>query len=389
MSFGVGLGAFVDGLNKGMVAREALDARRDKRRSKEAFDGINEETRGAFDSAVASGSADPDDFSGFWKEYALPRWKAELMEQGDFARAQQLEEWGQQESTIKGGRLFASSLRKAQTGDYAGALEDAIAAGKTKGYIDTDYDLVSQSPIAGPDGKVVGFRLVIKDDAGEEMEQDIAVEDIPTLIATYANPEAAWQSQQEAAAKKTKRSEDLEDHRAKKVIDREEAAPNDAARYDTTRKELMANDLDFADLSPEEQDAAIRAQIGAADSYAADAAAKRTPPEAGIASASAPGLTRPARPAGGGVIVDTVTGKPLKPSPDEARATSSGLSRPSARSAPMSKADIIKDAADHMSAGGNPQAIAQRLLNAGIGEPEWPEAVRSKYRGTAAPSERR
>jgi len=44
---------------------------------------------------------------------------------------------------------------------------------------------------------------------------------------------------------------------------------------------------------------------------------------------------------------------------------------------------MLRDAADHMANQGNPEAIAQRLLNAGIPEEEWPEPVRQAMRARA------
>lgn len=404
MSFGIGLGAFVDGFSKGVAARQQLDAQREKRQNKAALAKIDTDAQAAFDEKVAAGEEQPDAYDDFWKTYALPRKKAELIRQGDYEGAKKLEEWGNSEAALKGGRLFSSAMLKAQTGDAAGALRDAIKAGQVKGYIDHGYELLGQEDIKDEAGNTVGFRLKVKMPDGKEVDQDIAVGDVPRVVATFANPEAAWETQRAAADEKRKRAEGLEDYEAKKKIDQRYKSGDDEEAYRKVAADLAKNDLDWSSRSPEEQDRMIRDRLDAAKKYASQ----------NRAADSAPGLgaPEPAQAPDERVIVDEGTGdvvptpsrsSPPAPQPvDPEQVSSIGLGQETPAAAPtptprpakqpsrrqMTKQDHIADAADYMRRGGNPETIAMRLMNAGIAEKDWPEPVRSaimKRRQTEGP----
>lgn len=396
MSIGVGLGAFMDGFTRGYGIRRQID--RDKedaaqrasdrnwqeeqrsferermqeiRTNRENLRNIDTAGRQAFDQRVEAGQAQPDQWDQFWKTYILPQRVNEYMRQGDIDSARKLQDWGESEAALKGGRLFASAMLKSQTGDHEGALADVISAGKVKGYIDHGYDLKSQEPIADADGNTVGYRLTLSQADGDEIEQDIAVEDIGRLIATYANPEAAWNSQIESQNAKKKQDAEVETHRRKKEVDQEFKA-DPAADYRKAREERMKNDLDFAALSPEEQDRIVRGDLEAANSYA------RTQ---GAGPQASPGISRPK------TIVDRQSGREVPVSPAEAAPglgpqptpqPAPAARRPAAAPAPrpMSREDVIRDAADHLAQQGNPEQIALRLMNAGVPEADWPEQLK-------------
>jgi hypothetical protein len=264
MSLGVGLGAFMDGMQQGIGIRQGIDARREQQRNRQALDTIETDTRAEFDKRVKAGTAQEGDFERFWLDYALPRRVNEMLRQGDPDSARKLQEWGESNAAKRGAKLFGSAMLKVQTGDHDGALKDVIEAAKVKGYIEHGYELVGQEPITDGSGSVVGYRLKIKEGDGDTLEQDIAVEDLPRLIATFANPDAAWASQQEAQAAQRKRMEDLEDHEAKKKIDRK-YSDDPADDYRKARDTLMKNDLDFPDMTPEEQDQRVREYLEPAD----------------------------------------------------------------------------------------------------------------------------
>ena len=378
---GIGLGAFVQGMEAGIGIRDRIDdgkLRRAERQrildNRAALDKIDTDTRQGFDQAVEQGAAPEEQFEEFWTRYALPKRTNELLRQGRIDEARALKDWGESDAARQGGKLFSSALLKAQTGDNEGALQDVIAAGKVKGYIEHGYELTGQQPIVDDSGRTVGYRLTVRDGDGEPVEQDIALGDIPRLISTFANPDAAWASQaeqrQKAADADDKQQRDLDTHEKKKQIDQRYKGDDHAATYRKAREERMKNDLNFADLSPEEQDKAVRADLDAAESYARTRAG--TPEGDGIGLAPKPG---------GKVVLDRKTGRPAEqprdPGPAGLRPEPTSAAVPTAPGKRAhSREDIIRDAAEHIRAGGNPDYIAQRLLNAGIAETEWPQELR-------------
>lgn len=400
MSFGIGLGAFMDGFERGAGIRDRLDERKRVKENRANLANIETDAKQQFDQAVEQGHLEADQFDEFWMKYALPKRRNELLRQGDVAGARALQEWGESDEARKGGRLFGSAMFKAQTGDAAGALQDAIKAGQVKGYIDHGYELVGQDEIRDAAGTLLGFRLRVKDAEGNEVEQDVTVDDVPRIVSTFANPDSAWQSQVATRERQTKRNEDLEDFEAKEGIKARHAKssnPDYVERYQKVREDLAKNDLDFNDLSEDEQDKRVRGVLESAERYAGERGAPGIAPERAAPAAA------PRRP----MIVDEKTGEPVPVAPDQQAPAAkaavapdevaeparggaapgiSGAARPApaARRAP-SRAELIAEAADHIKKGGNPEAIAQRLLNAGVAREEWPATLRATIAGGRAP----
>lgn len=395
-SLGIGLGAFMGGFTKGYgLGNDIKDRKRTNKLQAEADEStaklkaIETDTQAEFDQGVASGTQQPDKFDEFWLKYALPKRKMEMLKQGDVAGAKQLMDWGQSEETLKGGRLFGSALFKAQTGDTEGAFNDAIKAGQLKGYIDHGYSLEGKDDLQ-QDGKTIGFRVRLKGPDGNISSQDIPIGQLGTAISTLLSPDAAIAQNAATRSAAAKREQELEDYSTKKQIDQKYAPdkkdPN-AESYGKVQADFMKNDLDFASLSAEEQDKKVRAALTQADVYSQE--------KSGATGLG--GSNRPAPPQRN--IIDTQTGKPVQappqaapaqqpiglgqaPAPEQAAAVAPSPVAPAAQSpvAPaqkqidpaQAKAMMIKDAADYMVQGGNPNQIAQQLLNAGIRPEEWP-----------------
>lgn len=417
MSFGIGLGAFVEGLDRGMNMRERFDQRREANTIKKGLQDIETDTKAKF--------ADPLSDEAY--NYMMKRQELLYQSNGQIEKALAFRKFGQEESTRRGAGLFSSSLVKANTGDIAGALSDAIEAGKVKGYLDHGYEVLGQDPIKGEDGSVAGYRLRLRDPKGKEVQQDVAVGDVPRLISTFANPDAAFQAQQAKSAADAsdakKRSENLEDYEKKKEIDKKYEKPAkdaDSEAYLKVAEDFSKNDLDWGDRSPEEQDKLIRQRLDAGKAYANPAAApgggqvvgdrggppaqsmivdqgtgeQVQPPDASQTQAIGLGGGSPAA-APEAIGLSQGAGVPTPtPRPDpraQATAAAPGGVAPSPSPAPApaqrapSKQELIQDAANYMTQGGNPEAIAQKLQAFGISEQEWPTTVRSALAKKQAP----
>jgi len=416
----------MNGLNQGIDLRQKFDDSRRKRKNQEAIDKINSDTNTAFNQAVKSGQADSNGFEQFWMKFALPKMTKQMLLTGNVQGALALQKWGESEDAMKGGKLFASAMVKAQTGDAAGALKDALDAAHIKGYIDHGYSLLGQENITDKDGNVVGFRLSLKDPDGKKLQQDIAVADVPKLVATFANPEAAWQSQQTARAAEKKRQEGLEDYATKKKIDQAYATPKTPdfnKRYAAARAERMKNDLDFADKTPEEQDKVVRGDLAAAEAYANGKTGEAPSPSGAAASAAAPAPAGSAKK----IIVDQGTGQQVPigltpaaaasrpaPTPNAAPGMAqSPMALPSSAPVPTqapnrtpadpaaaagtavgamagpapgqaSKEQAIADAVKGLSQGADPKVVAAGLERAGVTQDEWQAAVAQMRQRPAA-----
>lgn len=400
MTFGIGVGAFVDGFSQGLGARSQLDEQRTRRKQRRTLNEINTETRTAFDQAVAQGQARPDQYEQFWMRYALPKMRMKMLQAGDVEGAQAFAEWGQSEAARQGAQLFMSGLVKAQTGDYDGAIGDAVQAGKVKGYINSDYSLDYQNEVHDKNGNVIAYQFKLTGPDGKEEMQDVPPDKVMELMSIYANPQAAWESQKEAKAARdkraqedkddlTKRGRDLADHRSKKQIDEEFEEPEFAKRYRAAEKTLSDSDFRWSSYSPEERDQRVRESLQRAEDYERDSTAAAPSATGAVAAEGAQRKIAAPKPTKS-LIVDTKTGKPVEP------ASRPGLQQPGAaapglgdapqsnRPAPQAGQDLtpvsqmsaeqkkqeLTAARDRMLRGGNIKGEYDRLRDMGFTDQE-------------------
>lgn len=385
---GIGLGGFVDGLEAGSRIRERREQRaRDKviqqredteynRAVKERDDiaAINTQAQTEFKSRVDSGQAKPDQFDTFWNDYALPKLKNTYLAQGNIKMAEEVQKWGESEDTRAGAKLAMSALTKAQTGDVAGALADAQEAGKRKGYLSHGYEILGQDTIVDPSGQLQGYRLQMKGPDGKEITQDLPLGQVPKLIATYLNPEAAWQSQLAAQQEEAKRQTDLKSYRDKKGIDKEFSTDGDKNRGDAItalRKRmdggLAGDEPKFDDMPREEQEKLISQEIELQSGQ---------PGLGGSSSSPAPSGS-----SGRKVLVDTATGQPVsgeRPPPRPEQTTGSSNAAGERRSAADAARTRSSEDAARVSGMNErpPEEIAAELERRGVPENQWPEALR-------------
>ena len=395
MSFGVGLGAFMEGMQGGMKIRTEMDDRKrqkvlDDRRDKEyerqlkqrdTIDQIGLDTRTKFKEEVTAGRAEEKDFDNFFSNYALPRMRNEMLLSGDIQGAESLTKWGETTSAREGSRLFSSALVKAQTGDHAGALADAIKAGQVQGYMDHGYELLGQDVLQDPTGKQIGFRLRVKKPDGTEVDQDIRTEDIPQLVATVANPQAAFESYRKNAEASAKDRKELDTYAAKKDIDRRYAGTGKdrVAAITNLRKRMDGgigeDEPKFDDLPADKKESLIAEEISL------------------MRGETAPGLGgtgdtsgQAARGAGRKVIVDQVTGEVLPADGAEQKVVADKASAAAARieESPehrQKQADTkqmqtrAQMALLRLERGEDAAAIIADLRSMGVPEELWPREV--------------
>ncbi len=369
---GIGLGAFVDGVGQGIQFREHIEQNRSRQRIRK----IGNEARGAYDSAVAAGDEQGGNFQEFWMKYALPKMQAEILMAGDVEGARKLQEWGTSEAANKGGKLFASALFKAQTGDHAGAMQDVIAAGKIKGYIDSEFEIISGELLQDKaTSEIKAVALTVRDGSGKERLSEIPIDQFPQTIATIGNPVSAFQTNQAAAKKKAdtaeKRKSDREDF---EFQERTKAGYSKA--YAATYKELMANDWDFAKLSDKEKDQRVRDKLGLQNKYADEKkVGGGIAPSPGTTAATGIGLEGAARTiTPQQVLRDTVTGqhveRSITPAPGQGGTNTPAPDPVIVGAQPIGsgtdKEAAIRASAERQRAGADPHAERQKLLDMGI-----------------------
>lgn len=429
MSLGIGLGAFVDGFAKGYGLRqekERLDEERADRAEdrawretqrqwatedrqyqtrererqqsdRDAIRQIQSEGRAEFQEQVEAGTFKPEEFDTFYTQYVLPKMEVELLNQGDYEGYQRLRDWGESEAAKKGSRLFAESLFLAQSGQHDKALDKVIEAGKVRGYIGDDYDIDEKEPIVDEDGNTLGYRITIRDGDGNETVQDIALDDIPNVIATFANPQAAWESQQATRVRNTERKEELEDFEAKERIKAGYSNDERTTAIKSLRDRMKADPLNpeavaFDDLPREERERLIADEIA----FTKGAQAGPTAPAPRVTVDSQTGQ---AVPVPDPAAADAAPGLGNVPTPAPRLTAPRQSSGPAANApsatingqvdkgiaAPPSNAQLVEQAASDMVAGKDPQEIARTLRAVGVDEAQWPAELQRVMTARPAP----
>lgn len=384
---GIGLGGFVDGLQGGMRARESFDNRKRNKvlqeredteynravKQRDEISSINTQAQTEFQSRVDAGTAKPDQFDTFWNDYALPKLKNTYLAQGNMEMAEKVQQWGDSADTRAGAKLAMSAITKAQTGDAAGALADAMEAGKRKGYISHGFEIMGQDTIVDPSGQLQGYRLKMKGPDGNEMTQDLPLNQVPKLIATYLNPETAWQSQIAAQQEEAKRKTDLQTYRDKKGIDKEFSTTGDKARGDAItalRKRmdggLAGDEQKFDDLPREDKEKLIAQEIELQSGQPGLGAAPTAPAPSGSS--------------GRKVLVDTATGQPVAPERSQPAPQQQISGQARDERAPESRQDrmqfLLSSVEPALKEGVPAERVADELRQNGVPEEAWPETLR-------------
>jgi hypothetical protein len=365
---GIGLGGFMDGFQQGQKIRDdkaererkdVLQGRQDEeytrlKSQRDEIDRINAEAKSTFDGQVAAGTAKPDQFEDFYTRFTLPKLKNTYLMQGDIENADAVTKWGETADAKRGAKLFSSALVKAQMGNGAGALKDVMEMGAIKGYLDHGHEVLGQEEIM-VDGKPVGYRIKMKTPDGKDLVQDITGQDLPKLIATLANPEAAYESQIAARAAATKRQNDIEDYATKKGIDRALGTGDGKLRGDAVKslRERYDGGLDgsgekFDDFSDEKKEEMINKEIELVSGQPGAMAPR------GSAGTSRPD-PQPARK----MVMDRVTGQPVDttPKPKPAASEATPASKPAAtEAAPAQSATRSRNTAAPAAAPAQPAA---------------------------------
>lgn len=428
---GMGIGAFVDGMMHGYGIRQQQQAREEDRLDRESdrawrdqqrnwmeedrayqqgeraraesdrkeIEQIHSDSRSRYDAEKAAGKFS-EDFETWFRQDTLPRLQDELLSRGDVDGATKLLEWSESADAKKGSKLFAEAMFLANTGQHEQALDKVIDAGKVRGYISGDFDIDEKEPIQDEAGNTIGYRVILRDNDGNETVQDIALDDIPSVIATFANPVAAWESQVAARAANSKRETDMEDYRRKKEIDasfspdkgRESAIKSlrDRIKADP----LTDGSVNFDDLPREERERMISDEI----SFMNGVGAQPSPPARRVIMDNSNGQPAPAQIDGQALQqapgIGAVPGQPVQrpgtaaplAAPARGNAVINGKVDPGLP-APPSPSELVDQAVQQLVEGKNPQEVARTLRAVGVDENNWPPELK-RLTAAAAPTGR-
>lgn len=213
-NLGIGLGAFLNGINQGTQAYESIESARDRKRLRDiAKDGTAQAqaNRAAdVEKAVTVGSADQNGmtvptytvgnksyanqdeamkaadkdvgtFMDYYSKTVLPQYQQHWMETGQVDKAQAMDRWMESEDVKKGTKAWAGAVRAFQMGDSAGFKENLMKAYNQNGYFDDGMEATKIEDINNDKGQLLGYAITFKGPDGKETTQSYDGDDVAKL----------------------------------------------------------------------------------------------------------------------------------------------------------------------------------------------------------------
>ncbi len=431
MSFGLGLGGFVQGLRSGMQAREAMEDRQERRMDRaEAREARERERANTASIAAIGAQANEEIAAGGNRQEVEARYFRQIQDeyarQGQPERARQFQQWVQSDEAKKGIRHFQNGIvmfemaRRPDGSFDPQLMQRGLTELQRAQALDTyggDRQF-SFRPIVegeGPQERVIGYRMGFRDDDGKTIERDIQPGDIPRAATMFFNPQAAFEDRRRQEEARAKQRETLQTRErgdwqtAEDQVRKEYEERREKEKLEGRRNPNAQPMRPWDEVPEDERDAMIRGR-----------ATSRTPPTQrsaapGLAAAGAPSAPR-AR-----VAFDNVTGQPTAPPAAADRVAATAAARPITPAVPaptpgpgstgaspyghmaetmapgpvsreaQHRDDIRAGAERALQQGESPDTVARGLERAGIPIDAWPESLRaglSRRDQAAAPASR-
>ena len=220
-NFGIGLGAFMGGVNQGMeagerfktiqdnnklrkIAAEGTDAAKAAREADigksikvgsvdqngatvptyevdgQAY-GSESEARGAAEKQVGS-------FMDYYTKTVMPQYQEHWMQTGQVDKAQAMQKWLENENVQKGVKSWANAVRSFQVGDSAGFKKNLLKAYNQQGYFDDGVTAEGIEDVKNDKGQLLGYKIKFKDGKGNVTEQTFDGEDVAKLGLNALSP---------------------------------------------------------------------------------------------------------------------------------------------------------------------------------------------------------
>lgn len=222
-NFGIGLGAFMDGLNQGITVGERVrgvqDQNRMRRIASEGTDAARAAREADIGRSIKVGSAASPDgqstvptyevggqsygneadaraaaekqvggFMDYYSKTVMPQYQEHWMKTGQLEKAQAAQAWMENENVQKGIKAWANAVRSFQTGDREGFKKNLMQAYNQQGYFDDGVTAESIEDVTNDKGQLLGYKIKFKDAKGKVTEQTFDGDDVARLGLNALSP---------------------------------------------------------------------------------------------------------------------------------------------------------------------------------------------------------
>lgn len=219
-NFGIGLGAFLNGVANGaqvmsniqdnwskkevrdMQVADLKQARDDKQQLRGIY------TQGAKD-AAANTDGQLDNMVNYFSQNVVPKAVQHYLSTGDIDKANALQKWGSDANVLQGAKYGAGMMRAAAMKDLDGVGQYMLKAYNQPGYFEDGNTATGYNVLKNDKGEPTGLEITLKGADGKESKHTFnSVDEVYKVAQTFGNPLTvfntgmqAWQQQQQQAAK--------------------------------------------------------------------------------------------------------------------------------------------------------------------------------------------
>ena len=224
-NFGIGLGAFLNGVGNGaqlystiqdsLSKKELRDIQISKLKDEEAdrqeyrsilrggqpTQPVNQtpvSAAGGQVNAAQSGAQAPEDnqIGGFlenWKKTVAPKLQQYWLKTGEIEKAQNFDKWISDSNVQAGMKSWANMARAYQLGDRPNFLKHLNATLTQSGYYDGEVEPINATEKTNDKGQLIGYTVNFRDKAtGKESSQDFDGDDIQRMAVVGLSPEQLY-----------------------------------------------------------------------------------------------------------------------------------------------------------------------------------------------------
>ena len=204
-NFGIGLGAFLNGVTQGARAYSDIQDQKSKKELRDAQIADFRQDRAdkaAYRQTAEQGMADAkantdgqvDNVMNYYMRNTAPKLQQHWMETGDVQKAEVFGKWIQNENVQQGMRYSAGMMRSAMTGDADGFAKNMVAAYNQPGYFDDGYEATGAQVLRDKSGNASGMEIKLKNQkTGEETTHTFnSMEDVYKLAQQFGSPESVF-----------------------------------------------------------------------------------------------------------------------------------------------------------------------------------------------------
>lgn len=204
-NFGLGVGAFAQGLMGGMNAMQGykraqtqqdladlqLQDMKDEHAQKQGFKDLSAQ---GMNDARANTDGQLSSVTDYYMKNTAPKLKEYWLSQGDVTKADAFGKWLDNENVQQGMKYSAGFMRAAQLGDAQGAMDNLVKAYNQPGYFDDGKSAVNAKLIRDKNGDNAGMEITLRDNkSGEETTQTFnSMADVYKMGMQFASPETVF-----------------------------------------------------------------------------------------------------------------------------------------------------------------------------------------------------